>query len=66
MFERRTKTATGAKAFVVVSPKVWHDLPDSIRSIAILLPHFLKELENLSVQSGLYLLTRHLFTATHH
>jgi len=30
--ERRTKTATGARAFGVVAPKVWHDLPDSIRS----------------------------------
>jgi len=30
--ERRTKTVTGARAFSVVAPKVWHDLPDSIRS----------------------------------
>jgi len=30
--ECRTKTATGARAFDVVAPKVWHDLPDSIRS----------------------------------
>jgi len=44
--ERRTKTATGARAFGVFAPKVWHDLPD------------------LSIQSGIYLLTRHLFTAT--
>jgi len=29
--ERRTKTATGARAFGAVAPKVWHDLPDSIR-----------------------------------
>jgi len=32
VLERRTKTATGARAFGVVAPKVWHDLPDSIRS----------------------------------
>jgi len=25
-------TATGARAFVAVAPKVWHDLPDLIRS----------------------------------
>jgi len=31
--ECRTKTATGARAFAVVAPKVWHDLPGSIRSI---------------------------------
>jgi len=30
--ERRTKTATGARAFSVVVSKIWHDLPDSIRS----------------------------------
>jgi len=30
--EHRTKTATGARAFGVVAPKVWHNLPDSIRS----------------------------------
>jgi len=30
--ERCTKTATGARAFGAVAPKVWHDLPDSIRS----------------------------------
>jgi len=29
--ERRTKTATGARAFGVAAPKVWPDLPDSIR-----------------------------------
>jgi len=29
---RRAKTATGARAFGVVAPKVWHDLPDSVRS----------------------------------
>jgi len=29
--ERRTKTASGARAFGVVAPKVWHDLPDSVR-----------------------------------
>jgi len=29
---RTTKTASGARAFGVVVPKVWHDLPDSIRS----------------------------------
>jgi len=30
---RRNKTATGARAFGVVAPKVWHDLPDSIDTI---------------------------------
>jgi len=30
--ERRTKTATGARAFGAVAPKVWHDLPDFIRA----------------------------------
>jgi len=30
--ERRTNTATGASAFGVVAPKVWLNLPDSIRS----------------------------------
>jgi len=30
--ERRTKTATGARAVVVVAPKAWHDLPDYKRS----------------------------------
>jgi len=30
--ERPTKTAKGARAFGVVAFKVWHDLPDSIRS----------------------------------
>jgi len=30
--ERHTKTATGARAFGVIAPKVWYDLPDSIRS----------------------------------
>jgi len=30
--ELHTKIATGARGFGVVAPKVWHDLPDSIRS----------------------------------
>jgi len=30
--ERHTKTATGARAFGVVAPKVWNDLPDTIQS----------------------------------
>jgi len=30
--ERITKTATGARVVGVVAPKVWHELPDSIRS----------------------------------
>jgi len=30
--ERRTKTATSARAFSVVAPKVLHDLSDTIRS----------------------------------
>jgi len=30
--ERRTKTATGARAFGVAAPKVWLDLPESKRS----------------------------------
>jgi len=29
--ERHTNTASGARAFGVVAPKVWHDLPDSVR-----------------------------------
>jgi len=28
----RAKTARGARAFGVVAPRVWHDLPDYIRS----------------------------------
>jgi len=27
-----TKAATGARAFGAVAPKVWHDIPDSIRA----------------------------------
>jgi len=30
--ERSTRTAIGARAFGAIAPKVWHDLPDSIRS----------------------------------
>jgi len=42
--ERRTRTATGARAFGAVAPKIWSELPDSIRSSASL-PSFKKSLK---------------------
>jgi len=50
--ERRTKTATGARAFGVVAPKVWHDLSDSIRSSdTIIRVQSFPEIENWSENS---------------
>jgi len=39
IYERRTKTATGARAFGVVAPKVWHDYLTQ-EDLATPLPHF--------------------------